>query len=629
MKTSFSTFIFILILSFSTNAQSTPEPLYHDVYPFLERMAQKGVIQFNDEIRPLPRKYIFEKLIEVEEKVREFRSLGFRKFRITEMEIEELEFFLRDYNLEINLVNSEQSASGGTVNSDQLSVNSKQQAASDNQQSVQTIYSITQSPNHTSASGGIHPRQAESDPRQYNQTDYSIIPISHDSSGSLFWLKDVLGRYRFFSYSSDLFKVNVDPIFGYDVGKQNGESYSHFWNGARMYGYISNWLGFSFDFRDNSVDSKNGDINLNFTPETGYVISRRKPNHFEYERTNTEISASWSWGRVAIGKTPIVWGYGESGNLVHSTKAPSYPLVRLDLTLAPWLRFNYFHGWLSSDVMDSAASYPTYREGQNRIVLRNKYIASHSIILNPVTGVSVSLGESVIYSDKLEPLFLFPLMFFRAADHYLSNGLGGNNSGANSQFFLGLSSRNNIPNTHLYGTFFIDEVTIGDIFNPKKQRTQYAFQLGASVTDLPIDNLTFTTEFTKIYPFVYRHYIPTQTYENHGFLLGDWMGHNSDRIYGALNYRFIRGLQATIWGEYIRKGGDGVVDDQYIVPQPPFLFGLRKYYTRWGVTAKYEIIHDLFVRLRYNNFLTSEEQTDGSFTDSKVDEFYFAVYYGM
>ena len=583
------TIIFLFFLTISASAQSTPEPLYHEVYPFLERMAQKGVIQFNDEIKPVSRKYVFEKLLEIKEKVQRYKGTKVQRLNITPLEVEELEFYLRDYNLELQL------------NSVQRSAFSEQKTA---------VSGHNRSPNHPIIHSSLH-------------------PFIHSSIPKAFWLKDALGRYRFFSYSSDLFKVNVDPIFGYDIGKQNGESYSHFWNGVRLYGYISNWLGFGFDFRDNSVDSKNGDINLNFTPETGYVISRRKPNHFEYERTNTEISASWNWGTVSVGKTPIVWGYGESGNLVHSTKAPSYPLVRLDLTLAPWLRFNYFHGWLSSDVMDSAASYPTYREGQNRIILRNKYIASHSIILSPLSGVSVVLGESIIYSDKLEPLFLFPLMFFRAADHYLSNGLGGNNSGANSQFFLGVSSRNNIPNTHIYGTFFIDEVTIGDLFNPKKQRTQYAFQIGASVTDLPIDNLTFTTEFTKIYPFVYRHYIPTQTYENHGFLLGDWIGHNSDRIYGSLNYRFIRGLQATLWGEYIRKGGDGVVDDQYITPQPPFLFGLKKYYTRWGITAKYEVVHDLFVRLRYNNFFTSRELSEGSFVDSKVDEFYFGIYYGM
>ena len=211
----------------------------------------------------------------------------------------------------------------------------------------------------------------------------------------------------------------------------------------------------------------------------------------------------------------------------------------------------------------------------------------------------------------------------------LSNKAGANNSGANSQFFFGVSSRNHIPNTHLYGTLFIDEIRLSELFNSGKQRTQIAFQIGGSVVDLPIDNLTATIEYTKIYPFVYRHYIPTQTYENHGYVLGDWMGHNSDRIYGSLNYRIIRGLQVKLWGEYIRKGEDGEVEDQYVVPQPPFLFGLRTNYTRWGITAKYEVVHDLFIRFRYNNFLTSEEQENGNFVDSRMSEFYFAVYYGL
>ncbi len=590
MKTLLLTIFLFLTFTINLFPQSTPEPLYHDVYSFLQRLAQKGVIEFNDEIRPLPRKYIFEKLVEVREKIQRFKGSEVQRINITSLEIEELEFYLRDYNLELQFSSVQRPAS---------SVQKKE--SDEGISSVQDNNPIIQSSN--------------------NPTLYL--------SSSLNWFKDNLGRYRLFSYSSNLFKVNFDPILGYEIGKRNGNSYSHLWNGIKFYGYVSNWLGFSFDFRDNAESGKELDKEKEFTPETGVVISRNKPEHFEYSRANTSLNFTWSWGSVLVGKEPIVWGYGESGLLVHSTKAPTYPMIRLDLTFTKWLRFNYFHGWLSSDVIDSSASYPTLREGQERTIIRKKFIASHTLILTPLDGLSVSLGESVIYSDNLEPLYLFPLMFFRAADHYLSNRAGGNNSGANSQFFLGISSRNHIPNTHLYGTFFIDEITIGELFNPEKQRTQIAFQIGGSVVDFPIDNLTATIEYTKIYPFVYRHYIPTQTYANHDYVLGDWMGHNSDRIYGSLNYRILRGLQVKLWGEYIRKGEDGEVEDQYVVPQPPFLFGLRTNFTRWGITAKYEIVHDLFVRIRYNNFLTSEEQENGNFVDSRQDEFYFAVYYGM
>lgn len=118
-------------------------------------------------------------------------------------------------------------------------------------------------------------------------------------------------------------------------------------------------------------------------------------------------------------------------------------------------------------------------------------------------------------------------------------------------------------NTHLYGTLFIDEITISGLFDSYKQRNQLGFTFGGSVTDLPIENLTATIEYTKIYPFVYRHYIQTKDYQSAGYSLGHWMGHNADLVYGALNYRIMLGLQATIFGQYIRKGGDGNVQQQY------------------------------------------------------------------
>jgi hypothetical protein len=321
------------------------------------------------------------------------------------------------------------------------------------------------------------------------------------------------------------------------------------------------------------------------------------------------------------------WGYGESGLLVLSDKAPSFPFIRLDLHPTSWLRFNYIHAWLNSDVIDSVASYPTYRTGTTRDVFRNKYLASHTLTLTPVTGLDISLGESIVYSDKLEISYLIPIMFFRLADHYLSNG--NNDAGSNSQFFLGISSRNNLKNTHLYGTWFIDEFTLSGAFNSQNQRNQFGFTLGASVTDLPVNNLTTTVEYTKIYPFVYSHYIPTQTYESSSYLMGHWMGNNADLIYGALNYRFIRGLQATLWAEHIRKGASGAVDQQYEQPQPPFLFGLRNNYTWWGLDVKYEIMHELFVRAQFQSSLQSSEQINGSFIDNKTKEFLVSMYYGM
>jgi len=86
-------FLFMLVyLSISANlhAQLVYEPLYDDVYNFLRRVSQKGIIEFDDLIRPLPKMYIAEKLLEVD-------SLS---SQITSLEREELKFFLQSYYFE-------------------------------------------------------------------------------------------------------------------------------------------------------------------------------------------------------------------------------------------------------------------------------------------------------------------------------------------------------------------------------------------------------------------------------------------------------------------------------------------------------------------------------------------------
>jgi hypothetical protein len=60
----------LLLISFISpaNAQVVHEPLHSDVYNYLRRLSQRGVIVFNDTFKPLSRKYISQKLIEAGEK---------------------------------------------------------------------------------------------------------------------------------------------------------------------------------------------------------------------------------------------------------------------------------------------------------------------------------------------------------------------------------------------------------------------------------------------------------------------------------------------------------------------------------------------------------------------------------
>jgi len=548
----FKKIFLFLALSYIAFAQVVYEPLHRDVYSFLSRLSQKSVIVFDDQVRPVSRKYIAQKLIEASEKLDQLTSL----------EKEELDFYNQDFKREFDFINNIKTNSSETI-------------------------------------------------------------IAGYDSGS---------RLRLFGYRDNLFSINLSPILGIKIGSRDNEKLTHIWNGIYTYGYIDKYIGFSFDFRDNLEQGNTIDKHKEFSNVTGVDartdenIIDYPPNKMEYSGLDAVIATDWSWGSFSFGKDFHEWGYAESGLLVLSQKPPSYGFIRLDIKPVDWFRFNYMHGWLSSDVLDSNSFFYT-ETGTLSFDYKNKYFAHHSITLTPLEGLDLSLGESIVYDDELEFLYLIPIMFFRVADHQLSNQT--NEAGGNSQFFFSISSRGHIKNTHLYGTLFIDEITLNGISDPEKQRNQLGFTLGGSVTDLPIENLTFKIEYTKNYPFVYNHYTQSQDYKSSEYNLGHWMGHNADLIYASLNYRIMRGLQATVWGQFIRKGEEGNIDQQYVQPQPPFLFGLRKNYGYLGAEIKYEYTHELFAKLNFQTTNTSIQQTDLSFIDTRLNEFYFSVYYGL
>lgn len=542
-----------LVFSSLTFSQVVYEPLYRDVYSFLSRLSQKSIIVFDDQIRPVSRKYIAQKLLEASENSSE----------LTALEKQELEFFNKDFKFEFDLIKKV-------------------------------------------------------------ETDSSQLKIFGYDDGD---------RLRLFSYRDNRFSINVSPILGMKIGSRDSEKLTHIWNGIYTYGYVDNFIGFSFDFRDNQEKGTAIDKYKNFTPVTGVDartvdnIVDYPNNKMEYSEVNAVLATDWSWGSISVGKGFHEWGYGESGLLVLSQKPPSYGFIRLDINPVSWLKFNYMHGWLSSDIPDSNSFFYN-KAGTISFSFKDKFIATHSLTITPLTGLDLAVGESIIYDDKLEFLYLIPIMFFRLADHQLSNQT--NAAGGNAQFFFSASSKGQIKNTHLYGTLFIDEITLSGLFDSYKQRNQLGFTLGGSITDLPLENLTATVEYTKIYPFVYNHYIQTKDYKSDNYTLGHWMGNNADQIYLSLNYRIFRGLQTTIWGQYIRKGEAGNIQQQYnIQPQPPFLFGLRKNYSYLGAEIKYEYTHELFAKLNFQTTNSSIQQQDFSFVDKRLNEFYFSVYYGL
>jgi hypothetical protein len=547
----------ILIFSLSVNAQVNYEPVNKSIYIFLENLSIKGLIKFNDEVRPLSRMYIADKLTEMTSK----------KGNLTNLEAEELDFYLKEYSDEI-------------TNKRIKISNSSYNTASDS--------------------------TCRNDFLRFGKTD----------------------RLRFFSYHDKTFTINVDPILGYNLGNQYGASYLHRWNGASVFGSVGRNWGFELNFMDNLEQGDNIDRGKYLTPVSGMNIIKENSNSIQYTFVNANISYNWSWGTISLGKDHQIWGSGKNGQLILSDKAPSFPMIKLELAPTDWLRFVYIHGWLYSGIMDSSSFRYGVVPGRDTYQQIQKYFAAHMVSVDLKNNLTLSLGESIIYSDKLELYYLIPIMFFRIADQNLQRK--NSNTGSNAQIFGNIYYSLSDIKAKLYSTIFIDELSIEDLMKGGNL-SAIGYTIGGKFVDPLIKNSSLVLEYTKIAPFVYMNSNQVEHYSNYNYPLGYWMGSNGYNVFAEYNQKIIRGLGLTVSAGLVKKGRKELPVQQYESPYPSFLYGAKYEEKSTSIELSYEYIHDLFVKLNYKyTDISDEDKTrTPSYMLGKHRSFGISLYYGM
>lgn len=448
---------------------------------------------------------------------------------------------------------------------------------------------------------------------EFYKQEYTFDQVNPSTDEHTFFKKDVYNRWRAGNYEKGEAKNFVDPMIGLQVLKAGDKSTKQYFSGVRLAGYFGKRWGFNFAFRDNTEKGDTLTHLSSFAPVEGIVPTIETQQSINYSSLNYNIGYRWSNGSLSAGQENLSWGYGLAGNIALSGRAPSFPFIKFDFDPWPWLHFNYFHGWLQSNIIDSAKTYPTGSGVANsqREFYFPKFIAHHSITVTPVKGLDVAVGESIVYSDKLNFAYLIPLNFFKIYDQ--TNSRYNINAGDNSQFFGFISSRNQIKNTHLYAQVFVDELRASKIFNKRERRNQLGYTLGVNRTDLFENYLTAGIEYSRINPFVYNNLMPTQTYENQSYSLGDWMGNNADRVYLFTQYVPLPKLKIKVWYQKIRKGEKGTLYQQYYaVPQPPFLFKKLFDYKETGFLARYELINRLLLTFEVNSINIAYPNTNST-----------------
>lgn len=407
-------------------------------------------------------------------------------------------------------------------------------------------------------------------------------------------------RFRWGLYQDKQFTINAQPLGGYEGEIRNDGSFNqHTWRGISINGYLGRYVGYSFDFRDNTEQGTTIDKTKKFSPVTGIIFTGGTENSIEYNDTKGTISVGGKMVAFTIGKDYMPIGYGEGGKLILSQKAPSFPLIRLDIKPVKWFSFNYAHIWLNSDLIDSSSIRPTSPQTGNQFAYRSKYMAIHSLTFLPIKGLRIMLGESAIYNDNIDFGYLVPVIFYRSFDHY-KGGIK-NNSISNSQIFFQVSSRNHIPKTHVYASFFVDEARLSDFTDGAHARNQTAYTVGLSIADFPFNNISLTAEYTKVRPFAYENYVLAQTYTSEDYNLGHWIGTNADQLYLSALWRLKRGLHWKTTFSAVRKGSKGTGLQQREAEGYPFLFGDVQSKTDFSSIITYELIHDLFFKTGYTS----------------------------
>ena len=359
------------------------------------------------------------------------------------------------------------------------------------------------------------------------------------------------------NYKDDFFRARITPILGMNLTYNKNGKIDKRWYGAEFQGMLGKNISIYGSLRD--ISNTGSDVlsrptYLNDEPGYEYTFGA------DFSDSRGGIKYSNKYLSIGLMKDNIIWGDNYHGSNIISGRAPSFPMIYLQVKPSKWFELNYFHGWLVSNVLDST-SY--YLENETTIHYRpaNKFIAANLFTITPIDKFKLSIGNSIVYAERnIIPSYFIPIAFYKSMDHALTKGLGVENQ--NSQLFLNISSRN-LKHVHFFASAFVDEVQLRR-FSPKsKDKNPISYKAGVNISNFPVKNISAVFEYTRTNIVNYKHSIPTLTWTSNSYNLGHYLGDNSEELYASLMYKPVRGLDLQFYYvnakhgneyEYIRRG---------------------------------------------------------------------------
>lgn len=409
----------------------------------------------------------------------------------------------------------------------------------------------------------IYQQKASLNKRQRSELDFYLrdYRLAADTSSNPYQgnsALDIFGKNEHFTtalhplglfYKDAVFSFGLRPIWGIEYQTNSNDDFTRTWGGGRIYGQIGEHLGFYASLRDNHMS---GILNVPgyFSQREGGVYKGNDIGGGDYSEMRGGITYDWEWGNIALMKDHLKWGDSYNGSIINNGKYPSYGMIKLHLNPADWFQFDYFHGWLVSEVIDSMRVY-TPSSGFQREVYKPKYMAANMFTVIPMKGLNISFGNSIIYGDiDMQPAYLVPFMFFKSIDHTINANI----ENQNSQMFGNISMRL-IKHLHLYGSLFIDELSV-DRFGDPNRHNFYSWKAGGKLSNWPVGNVSLTFETTKTMPLTFKHRIPLLTYATNRYNLGHYLRDNSRDYYVKVSVKPFSRLRVQASYLYAAHGNE-------------------------------------------------------------------------
>ncbi len=348
-----------------------------------------------------------------------------------------------------------------------------------------------------------------------------------------------------------LFSLTINPIGGGNL-ILSGDGYVYrWWNGLYANGTIADWSFFA-SLTDTHESEELMKPSFLLQQQGGANIKRFSDGRQDYWESRGGITYSWKTGHIGLIKENISWGPGYNGTNILSGRTPSFVSFNLNLRPLEWFEFNYVHGWLVSEVVDSSRSL-SFTGPAGHVERRNyysKFLAANLFTFKPFKNIYISAGNAIIYDyDNPHPAYLIPVLFWKSVDHHLQSGM----DNMNSMMFMDFSIKS-IPKTHFYASAYVDEMAINRIF--KADEFNFISVKGGVRLNNILENIFFGAEYTWSNALTFRHYVPTITFESNRYNLGHYLGDNAQELYLNAAYRPVANMDLSVSYTHAFKGPD-------------------------------------------------------------------------